>query len=135
MSAKEQYISDHFPKVECGGSPTGNQILVQLRTIKEKSAGGIVFVQDTKKYNDGNTRIALLIKTGQIAFRDRTSGETWKEGAWANVGDVVIIPAHGGFRFEVPVPGTNDKAIFALFNDYDVKMTIEDNFGAFDAIL
>lgn len=132
---KEQYIEKHFPNVEPGARPTGNQVMIQLRTVPKQSRGGIVLVEETKDFNKGNTQVARLVKCGQIAFKDRSTGETWKEGAWAEVGDVVLAPRYGGFRFEVPVPGTEDEAIFAIINDFDIKMVIEGNFEAFDKIL
>jgi len=132
---KEQYIEKHFPNVEPGARPTGNQVMIQLRTVPKQSSGGIVLVEETKSFNQGNTQVARLVKCGQIAFKDRSTGETWKEGAWAEVGDIVLAPRYGGFRFEVPVPGTDDEAIFAIINDFDIKMVIEGNFEAFDKIL
>lgn len=132
---KEEYIKKHFPDVDPGARPSGNQVMLQLRTAPKKSSGGIVLVEETKEFNKGNTQVARLVRVGQIAYRDRSSGETWKEGAWAEVGDLVLAPRYGGFRFEVPVPGTDDEAIFAIINDYDIKMVIEGNFEAFDRIL
>lgn len=131
----ESYVAKHFPQVEPGVVPTGNQILVQLRTVAKTSKGGIVLVEDTKEFNQGNTRVARIVKVGQIAFRSRETGETWKEGAWAKVDDIVIMPAWGGFRFEVPIPDTEDYAVFATYNDYDVKLVVVDNFENFDKIL
>ncbi len=132
---KNEYVEQHFPQVESGAKPVGNQILVQLRTVRKKSSGGILLAEETKEYNQGNTQVARLVKLGQIAFKNRDSGDTWKEGAWAEVNDVVIMPKYGGFRFEIPIPGKDEKAIFALFNDYDVKLVVEGNFEAFDQIL
>lgn len=132
---RDEYIKQHFPEVECGAYPTGNQVLVQLRTVRKKSAGGIILAEETKEFNQSNTQVTRLIKVGQIAFKHRDSGEEWKEGAWAKVGDVVIMPKYGGFQFQVPIPGTDDKAHFALYNDYDVKLVVEGNFEAFDQIL
>jgi co-chaperonin GroES (HSP10) len=132
---KDDYIAQHFPEVECGARPTGNQILVQLRTVRKKSSGGIILAEATKEFNQSNTQVTRLAKVGHIAFKHRESGEQWKEGAWAEVGDVVIMPKYGGFVFQVPIPGTDDKATFALYNDYDVKLVVEGNFEAFDQIL
>jgi hypothetical protein len=72
---------------------------------------------------------------GQIAFRNRETGELWTEGAWANIGDIIIAPRWGGFRFEVPIPDSEDKAIFCVFDDVSVKMIIDSNFESFDQIL
>jgi co-chaperonin GroES (HSP10) len=132
---RDDYVAQHFPTVEAGARPVGNQVLVQIRTMKQKSAGGIILAEATKDFNQGNTQVCRLVKTGQIAFRNRESGETWKEGAWAEIGDIVIMPKYGGFRFEVPIKGTDDKATFSLFNDYDVKLVVEDNFETFDQLL
>lgn len=132
---KEEYVQKHFPEVEPGARPTGNQLLVQLRTVPKQSRGGIVLVEETKEFNQGNTQVARLVRMGSIAYRDRGTGEVWKEGTWANVGDIVLAPRYGGYRFDIPIPGTEDKATFAIINDFDVKMVIEDNFTAFDQIL
>lgn len=132
---REQYIEKHFPAVDPGSHPTGNQVMIQLRTVAKKSAGGIILANETQQFNQGNTQVARLVKLGQIAFRDRTSGEEWKEGAWAKEGDIVLAPRYGGFRFEVPIADSEGEAIFAIINDYDIKMVIDSNFEAFDKIL
>lgn len=131
---KDDYIKKHFPEVSAGARPVGNQVMIQLRTVPKK-AGLIELVHETRDFNQGNTQVARLVAVGQIAYRDRGTGDLWKEGAWAEVGDLILAPRYGGFRFEVPIPGTEDKAIFAIINDYDIKMTIEGNFEAFDQIL
>ena len=131
---KEEYVKEHFPDVNVGVTPCGAKILVQLRTVKEKTSGGIVLVEDTKDFNQGNTQVGRIVKVGGIAFRDRSSGEEWKEGAWANVGDLVILPRWGGFRFEIPVD-EKTKAVFAVFDDVNVQMVVDGNFDAFDKLL
>jgi len=132
---KDEYVAAHFPEVECGARPVGNQILVQLRTMKKKTSGGIILAEETREFNQGNTQVARLVKQGHIAFRNRETGETWKEGEWASIGDIVVIPKFGGFRLELPIGDTGETAIFSLFNDYDVKLVIDDNFESFDQIL
>jgi co-chaperonin GroES (HSP10) len=132
---KNEYIVAHFPEVAPGARPCGNQVLVQFRTLKSTSKGGIVMVNDTKDFNNGNTQIARVVGLGHIAYKDRNTGEDWKEGAWAAIGDIVIVPRWGGFRFEVPIPGTEDKAIFAIFEDFNLKIVVESNFEAFDTLL
>jgi len=132
---KDEYVSKHFPEVPSSFEPAGNQILVQLRTVATKTAGGILLATETRDFNQGNTQIGRLVKVGHIAYKDRASGDSWKEGAWAGIGDIVVVPKWGGFRFELPVPGTEDMAVFAVFEDFNVKGTITDNFEAFDRIL
>lgn len=132
---KNAYVEEHFPIVDPGVKPCGAKILVQLRTMKEKTQGGIVLVEDTKQFNAGNTMVGRIVAVGGIAFRDRSTGEEWKEGKWAEVGDIVILPRWGGFRFELDIPGRDEKAIFAVFDDTNVQMVVEKNFEAFDKLL
>lgn len=135
MLSKEEYIAKHFPEVEPGCNPCGAQILVQLRTMVSKSAGGIILASETKDFNQHNTRVCRLIRTGAIAFRNRETGQLWREGVWAENGDILIMPAWGGFRFEVPIPGTEDKAVFATYSDHEVKLVVHGNFESFDTLL
>lgn len=136
MISKDDYIKKHFPEVEPGAKPCGAKILVQLRTLKEKTSGGIVLVEETKKYNEGNTQVGRIVAVGGIAFRDRSTGDEWKEGKWAEVGDIVILPRWAGFRVEVPIPDAPDSnAIFAIFDDTNVQMVVESNFESFDKLL
>lgn len=132
---KTEYVKQHFPQVEPGAKPAGAKILVQLRTLKEKTQGGIVLALDTKEYNNGNTQLGMIVAVGGIAFRDRSTGELWREGQWAEVGDLVILPRWGGFRFEIDIPGQKEKAIFAVFDDTNVQLVVESNFEAFDQLL
>lgn len=131
---RDEYIAKHFPHADSGVKPCGNQVLVQLRTVPKRSKGGIVLVEETKDFNQGNTRIGILRATGSIAFRHRETGEEWKEGAWAKPGDIVIMPAWGGFRFEVPIEGSEDMAVFCIYNDFDCKIVVTGNPEQFDKI-
>lgn len=131
---KDEYVAQHFPAVEPSAQPCGNQIIVQLRTVKKK-VGSIILAAETQDFNKHNTQVGRLVACGQIAFRNRESGEVWKEGAWAQLGDVVVVPKWGGFRYEIPIADTDDTAVFCVFNDYEVKMVVASNFEAFDRIL
>lgn len=129
-------LKEAFPEIEPGKYPLGARVLVQLRTVREKSSGGIVLVEDTKQFNKANTRFAKLIRVGPIAFRNRDSGELWREGVWARPGDFVTIPQYGGTRYERRIPGTKDTAIFATFSDHELIERVDPElFDELDEIL
>lgn len=130
---KDEYIAAHFPEVETGFKPAGNQIVVQLRQVKEKTVGGIILATDTREFNKDNTQIGRIVALGHIAYKHRETGEDWKEGAWASIGDIVMIPQWGGFRFEVPRKDESP-LVFAVFEDYHIKGTIESQFEIFDKL-
>ena len=93
-------LQEAFPDVSPGVYPMGARVLVQLRTVREKTRGGIVLVEDTKQFNKGTTQIGKIVCLGPIAYRNRDSGNLWPEGVWARPGDFVRIPKFGGDRFE-----------------------------------
>jgi co-chaperonin GroES (HSP10) len=129
-------LSSAFPEVEPGLTPLGARVLVQLRTVREKTQSGIVLVEDTKQFNKTNTQLARLIRCGPIAFRNRETGQLWREGTWASPGEYVRIPKWGGDRFERIIPGTEDTAIFCLFSDHELIAKIDpEAFSEIDEIL
>ena len=123
ISASE--LSTAFPEVIPGVKPLGARVLVQLRTVREKTQGGIVLVEDSKEFNKANTQLGKIVSLGPIAFRNRESGELWREGVWARAGDFVRIPKWGGDRFERKIPGTEDTAIFCIFSDHELIAQVD----------
>lgn len=118
---QEEFSQTYFPEVDCGREPCGNKVTVQLMHVK-KMKGSIILAGDTQEFNKNSTVVAKVVKVGQIAYRHRETGETWKEGAWAKVGDIVLMPRYGGTnRVEIPVPNTeHETVIFCTYNDYDI---------------
>ena len=117
----DEFVSKNFPEVDCGREPLGNKITVQLMLIPKKK-GNIILSSDTQEFNKNSTVVCRVVKVGQIAYRDRNSGEIWKEDAWCEIGDIVLMPRYGGFnRVEIPLDDDQDQTvIFATYNDYDV---------------
>jgi hypothetical protein len=60
-----------------------------------------------------------------VAFHDRDTLKPWPEGAWVKPGMYVRCPKYGGDRWEVPVPGNADAALFVVFRDIDLVGEIE----------
>jgi len=117
----DEFVAAHFPYVDSGREPLGNKITVQLMLVPKKK-GSIILASDTQDFNKNSTVVCRVIKTGQIAYRDRSSGQMWKEGAWCQIGDIVLMPRYGGYnRVEIPLTDDPDQTvIFCSYNDYDV---------------
>jgi len=125
MAIPASELESAFPTVTPGVTPLGARVLVQLRTVRERTQGGIVLVADTKEFNKENTQLGKIYQLGPIAFRNRDSGELWREGVWARPGDFVRIPKWGGDRFTRVVPGTTDTAIFCIFSDHELIAKVD----------
>jgi co-chaperonin GroES (HSP10) len=126
----DQTLDDAFPVVESGVRPFGSRVLVQIRTAKTKSQGGVLLVKETQEAIAYNTQVALVRALGPLAFKNRTTMEPWPEGAWCKPGDYVRVPKYGGDRWERPIPGRGDDdevAMFVMFQDLDItgQITID----------
>ena len=125
-------LDEAFPIIECGHEPLGTRVIVQLRTPKGKTKGGIILASETRDADQWNTQVAKVISIGPLAFRNRQTGNPWPEGAWAKEGDFVRVPKFGGDRWQVEYapPGRlrtpDDMAIFCLFNDLDLVAKVKD---------
>lgn len=113
-------LDEAFPIVDSGVQPFGDRILVQIRTPKRMSAGGIILVDEAQETELWNTQVAKVISLGRTAFRNQDTLELWPEGEWCKPGDFVRVGKWGGDRWQVPIPGTQEKALFVIVKDLDV---------------
>lgn len=111
-----------FPDVDCGHAPLTQHIVVQLRTPKKMSAGGIVLPDEVRETEKWNTQTAKVVAVGPLAFKDRDTLKPWPEGPGFAVGDFVRVPLHGGDKWAVNIPGAqvDDHALFLCLRDTDV---------------
>ncbi len=118
-----QTLDEAFPVASHGWRPFGDRVLVQMRSPKRVTKGGIMLPDESKDYEKWITTVAKVIAIGPLAFRDRTTLEPWPEGVWAKVGDYVRVPKHGGDRWEVALGeeyDTDNTARYAVFRDREV---------------
>ena len=115
----EDALAEAFPAVEAGIQPFGSRVLVQIRTPKTKTSGGIIIDTGSRDTEKWNTQIAKVISHGPVAYRNRNNLEPWPEGSWAHPGDFVRVPKYGGARWEVPL-ANSESALFVIFNDLDI---------------
>lgn len=123
MTSDNMKLEEAFPKVPHGVDPSGGRVVVQLRSPKRKTSGGIVLPDESKDFEKWNTATGKVIALGPLAYKDRNTGEMWPEGAWCKVGDYVRVPKWGGDRWEMPVPDAkhpDETARFVVYNDREI---------------
>ena len=116
--------AEAFPPVAPMVLPLGSRVLVQIRTPKSVTKGGIHLITDARDTEFWVTQVAKVIAIGPVAFKNRTTMAPWPEGDWCSPGDYVRVPKHGGDRWTVPIPNTEDEAQFVMFNDLDILGSI-----------
>ena len=122
-TTSEDALAEAFPAVDAGVQPFGSRVLVQIRTPKTKTAGGIILHVESRDTEKWNTQVAKVIAVGPLAYKNRDTQASWPEGQWCKPGDFVRVPKYGGDRWEVPLDrGSREKeaAMFVIFNDLDV---------------
>lgn len=122
-------LDEAFPEADPNYIPTGSKVLVQIRTPKRKSAGGILLTQETQETDQWNTQVGKVVAYGPVAFRNRETLAEWPEGDWVHVGEYARVPKYGGDRWQVPLtPGdpNTEYALFAVFRDLDIVGIVPD---------
>lgn len=115
----EDALAEAFPAVDAGVQPFGSRVLIQIRTPRKVTRGGIILSSETQDTEKWNTQVAKVISVGPLAFKNRNTQESWPEGDWCKPGDFVRVPKYGGDRWEVAI-NKNDSAMFVIFNDLDI---------------
>jgi co-chaperonin GroES (HSP10) len=113
-------VDEAFPPCDPGIHPFGSRVLVQIRTPKSKTKGGIILTSETRETDAWNTQIAKVILVGELAFKNRTTMDPWPEGSWCKPGDFVRVPKYGGDRWTVKTTDGEDDALLVIFNDLDL---------------
>tara|TARA_R110002126_G_scaffold55928_6_gene149900 strand:+ start:4334 stop:4777 length:444 start_codon:yes stop_codon:yes gene_type:complete len=116
----EDAMSFAFPEIDPGLVPYGSRVLVQIRTPMSTTAGGLIIPEEARETEKWNTQVAKVIALGPVAFKNRETLKSWPEGDWCQEGTFIRIPKYGGDKYELPVPGSQDPALFALVNDLDL---------------
>lgn len=122
-TTSENALAEAFPAADAGVQPFGSRVLVQIRTAKSKTAGGLILTSDSQDTEKWNTQVARVVSLGSLAFKNRNTMEPWPEGQWCKIGDFVRVPKYGGDRWEVPLGNKNgerESAMFVIFNDLDI---------------
>jgi len=113
-------LEEAFPACDPQFEPGGSRILVQFRTPKTKTKGGIILTDEIRQTEHYNTQVAKVLAVGPLAFHKRDTMTLWPEGAWCEVGDFVRMPKYGGDRWTVPTLDGTDEAVLALFDDLNI---------------
>ena len=101
-------------------TPSGYRILCAIPEVEDKTFGGIIKADETKKFEELTTPVLFVVKLGPDAYADERKFPT---GAWCKEGDFVLTRPHAGSR--VKIHGRE----FRIINDDSVEGVVEDPRG------
>ncbi len=76
-----------------------NQVLVAVYVRPEKTKGGILFTEGTRKEDEYQSKIGLVLKHGPVAFKD-PEGQ-WFQGADIQLNDWVVFRPSDGWGLKI----------------------------------
>jgi co-chaperonin GroES (HSP10) len=119
-------LDEAFPTCDTGITPLGARVLLQLKSVKKASKGGIILVDETRESERVQSMVAKVLALGPIAFKNRDTLSEWGEGLWCSVGDYVRVPRWSGDRFTVPNPNDPDDQIsIQVLNDFELWAKVD----------
>jgi co-chaperonin GroES (HSP10) len=119
-------LEEAVPACDSGVIPLGARILLQLKSVKKASKGGILLVKETRETESAQSMIAKVIAVGPLAFKNRETAAEWSEGVWCKEGDYCRVPRWSGDRFVVPHPtDSEDEISFQVMNDFELFARVD----------
>ena len=97
--------------------PIGWKVLVQANQVKTQSKGGVYLPSQSQDNEEYLTAHGTLLSTGDLAYKDRGTGQRWK-GDWPVVGNKVTYGKYAGQK--VTINGVK----LLLLNDDEITSVI-----------
>lgn len=98
-----------------------NQILVAIYTRPERTKGGIYLADNTRKEDEYQGKVGLVLKKGPLAFRDDERNQF--HGQDVEVGDWIGFRAAEGWQ--LGVNGPKGKVPCRMLEDVHVKLRLQ----------
>jgi len=98
-------------------APTGFHLLIEMRKLAEKTAGGIVLPEKSRKIEETAGIIGRVLGMGPDAYSDP---QRFPSGPWCKVGDFILMRAYSGSRL---ISGDTE---YRIINDDTVEAVVSD---------
>jgi len=124
MSHQHAIITDSVTKASIGSNqlprPMNWKVLIQPNEIKAETKGGILLPDKVKENEQILTAHGTVMAVGELAYRERDTGERWKQEIVPQVGDKVTYGKYAGQKIVV------NNVRFLLLNDDEITAILPD---------
>lgn len=111
---KAKKLADSLPE------PVGYKMLLVKPEIEEKSEGGIVYSDETRRKEEQGAVVGFVLKQGSLCYKDEAK---FPDGPWCKEGDFVLLRAYSGSRFSIK--GKE----FIIVNDDQIEGVVDNPTG------
>ena len=124
MTHHHAIITDSVTKASIGSNqlprPMNWKVLIQPNDIKAETKGGILLPDKVKENEQILTAHGTVMAVGELAYRERETGERWKQEIVPQVGDKVTYGKYAGQKIVV------NNVRFLLLNDDQITAILTD---------
>ena len=125
MSHQHAIYTDSLTKATIGSHqlpiPMNWKILIQPNEIKAKTKGGILLPDKVKENEQILTAHGTVCAMGELAYRDRDTGQSWRMTRLPKVGDQVTYGKYAGQKLII------NGVKFLLLNDDEITSILPDS--------
>ena len=115
--AKENIVPlDDARKAKALPDPVGYKLLIAIPSKEEKTDGGILLPEDTRRREEEASITGMILKIGPDAYSDK---ERFPGGPWCKEGEWVMFARYAGSRIKI------EGGEIRLLNDDEVLATIK----------
>nr|ASN63795.1 co-chaperonin GroES [uncultured virus] len=111
---------DDARKAKALPDPVGFRILIAIPEKDEKTDGGVLLPEDTRKREEAASIVGMVLKMGPDAYAD---AERFPNGPWCKEGDFIVMRSYSGTRLDI------HGQEFRIINDDSVEAVVEDPRG------
>jgi len=120
MSKEKVVELDEARKAKALPEPVGYRILIAIPEKEQKTEGGVLLPEDTRKREEAASMVGMVLKIGPDAYKDT---ERFPNGPWCKEGDFILMRSYSGTRIEI------HGQEFRVINDDSVEAFVEDPRG------
>jgi|TARA_R110002012_G_scaffold196704_3_gene365179 chaperonin GroES len=120
MSKEKVVELDEARKAKALPEPVGYRILIAIPEKEQKTEGGVLLPEDTRKREEAASMVGMVLKIGPDAYKDT---ERFPNGPWCKEGDFILMRSYSGTRIEI------HGQEFRVINDDSVEAVVEDPRG------
>lgn len=117
-----EQMAMRFPSGPVHFTPINCQVLLQDRSGRSKTKGGILLTDTQQDYDSRVEFIAKVIAIGPLVFWHELSGEYLPGAPWFKPGNFVLVPKHSSTRYRHDRDA--DAPMYRLIHFADILATV-----------
>lgn len=101
-----------------------NQVICAVYIRPEKTKGGLILSDQTRDEDRSQSKVGLIVKMGDMAFKDNDGGDIWCWAPDMSIGDWIYYRASDGWPTTI-IGQSGEKILCRILDDVRVKGRVQ----------